>query len=601
MAITPLRKCLTAQTDDWADPQVLAWYGLSVLTAAYYGYLVLQTSFAGDYVIQDDARQHVFWMLRFVDASLLPNDLMADYFQSNAPVGYTLLYRTIAALGLHPFVFNKLLPVGLSLLTTHYCFRFSLQLLPVPAAAFISTLLLNQTLWMRDDIVSGTPRAFVYPLLLAFLVYLNGRAFWPCMGVLALQPLFYPHCALLSAGILVIQLWQVKEGKLGLVQDPQRYRFSAVGLGILVSLLAPYALEKSAFGPLISAAKARTMPEFAPGGRAAYFNDQPLFFWFGDRAGFIPTPVFTPPLLALSLGFPWLWGRSRSSAMSRLRSRAAILQPLVLSSFGLYFAAHLLLFRLHLPSRYTTHSLRIFFALTAGFTLWFIITALLRFWEVPGPDCWAAKIFSGAVLSLLIGLLLGYSALTQSFPVTANRYGRVPEMYEFLRQTPNDTTVASLTRETSNLHAFAQRSPLISPELGLPYHTGYYEQFRTRVGDLIDAQYSDNLEAVQDFIRRYDINFWLLDDKSFSPDFLADNKWFNQHQPEAQAAIAQLSDREAAPILEQAKTDCTVFETTLQGKALARLSERDAERLWLLDASCLLNLQQAAFSSGYFR
>ena len=37
MAIVPLRKCLTAQTDDWADPQVLAWYGLSVLTAAYYG------------------------------------------------------------------------------------------------------------------------------------------------------------------------------------------------------------------------------------------------------------------------------------------------------------------------------------------------------------------------------------------------------------------------------------------------------------------------------------------------------------------------------------------------------------------------------------
>ena len=53
--------------------------------------------------MQDDARQHVFWMQRFIDSELFPHDLIADYFQSVAPTGYTTLYRIAAALGSIPF------------------------------------------------------------------------------------------------------------------------------------------------------------------------------------------------------------------------------------------------------------------------------------------------------------------------------------------------------------------------------------------------------------------------------------------------------------------------------------------------------------------
>ena len=38
-------------------------------------------------VVQDDARQHVFWMQRLVDPTLLQDDLFADYFASQAPAG----------------------------------------------------------------------------------------------------------------------------------------------------------------------------------------------------------------------------------------------------------------------------------------------------------------------------------------------------------------------------------------------------------------------------------------------------------------------------------------------------------------------------------
>ncbi|MEM6836433.1 MAG: hypothetical protein AAF609_06225 [Cyanobacteria bacterium P01_C01_bin.120] len=587
--LTSLHKFLLAPGNRWSDPRVVFWYGLSILFAIYYGYLALQTSFAGDYVIQDDARQHVFWMLRFVEPGAFPNDFMADYYQANAPVGYTWLYRTAANLGIHPYVFNKLLPPILGLLGTHYCFRLSLQIMPLPAAAFTSTLMLNQSLWMRDDLLSGTPRAFLYVLLLAFLVYVNQRSLIACLIVLVLQPLLYPVSGLMSAVFLAVRLVRLKQGRLRLTQNRQDYLISGLGLAVLVVLLAPYALESSPFGPMITPAEARTMPEFWPGGRSSYFTHNPIKFWFGDRTGLVPTPVLTPPTMIFSLLFPWLWWRSKSAWMSMIRANAAILQQLVVTSFLLYFATHLLLFKLYLPSRYTHHSLRILFALTASFSIWLVCDWLLKIVERSGQSrqTLIKKGLATGGISLIAIALLGYSETLENFPglYNSSRRGLVPELYEFFDNTPPDTIIASLTKETSNLHAFTQRSPLISPELGLPYHTGYYQQFRTRVGDLINAQYSDDWGQIRAFIDQYSVDFWLLDDRVFTADWLRQNGWLNQHLPEAQQAIARVEQAPDSLVLKQAKATCTVLETTPEAIAAVKLS--DAQRFWLLDARCL--------------
>jgi len=64
----------------------LFWLTLSFTFAILYSFLALQEAFSSEYVIQDDARQHVFWTRRFLDSNLFPNDLIADYFQSVAPL-----------------------------------------------------------------------------------------------------------------------------------------------------------------------------------------------------------------------------------------------------------------------------------------------------------------------------------------------------------------------------------------------------------------------------------------------------------------------------------------------------------------------------------
>ena len=137
------------------------WLGLTLAFALGYGLLALSQALNGDYVVQDDARQHVFWMARFLDSTLFPNDVIADYFQSVAPVGYQVVYRLAAWLGLSPLLFHKFLPLGLTLITAGLCFRVSLSLFALPSAAFCSSIVLGQGLGVADEIVSGTPQAVI--------------------------------------------------------------------------------------------------------------------------------------------------------------------------------------------------------------------------------------------------------------------------------------------------------------------------------------------------------------------------------------------------------------------------------------------------------
>ncbi|HBK62411.1 MAG TPA: hypothetical protein DD000_02490, partial [Cyanobacteria bacterium UBA11166] len=74
-------------------------------------------------------------------------DLIADYFHSSAPLGYTTLYRIFGIIGIDPILVSKLLPIILGIIVTGYGFGLLMEILPVPAAGFIYTWLLNQELW----------------------------------------------------------------------------------------------------------------------------------------------------------------------------------------------------------------------------------------------------------------------------------------------------------------------------------------------------------------------------------------------------------------------------------------------------------------------
>lgn len=561
--------------------QIIFWLALSLTWAAIYSILGLQQAFASDYVVQDDARHHVFWMRRFLDSELLPNDLIADYFQSIAPWGYTLFYKFFATIGIDPIFLSKVLPIILGMIATVYGFGICFQLLPVPLAGFIGTLLLNQNLWFKDDLSSGTPRAFLYPIFLAFLYYLLKRSCIPSLIVLALLGVFYPQYLLICIGLLLLQLCSWDNGRLRFSSQRRDYLFYGAGIGLALFMILPYVLNSSEFGPVVTAAEARAMPEFWPGGRTKFFTDHFSDYWFcGGRTGmfprewcqlgFPPPQIFLGVLLPIVLRFP-----SRFPLAKRVSHQVKLLGQLLVVSFGFFFLAHALLFKLYLPSRYTEHGWRIVMAIAAGIALTVVLDAIFPTRPKPSSSRsrpWQKQGVAIGFTVLISAFIILYPTLEDEFPDVAYEVGEVPRLYQFFAQQPKDSLIASVSREANFLPTFSQRSVLVSKEYAIPLLVGYYQQIRQRVVDLLVAQYSTNEADVQAFIQKYGVDFWLLDRSAFTPNYLASDSWLQQYQPVATEALTTLQQGKI-PVVETMMEHCKVFQT---------------EEVVVLEANCIL-------------
>lgn len=549
MLLTRLHKFLTAPTKQFNSSMVF-WFSLSLTFAAVYGLLGLQIAFSSEYVVQDDARQHLFWMRRFLDPQLFHNDLLADYFQSVAPWGYSKLYQLFAAVGIDPIVLSKFLPIVLGLITTAYCFGVCLQLLPVPIAGFIASLLLNQNMWLGDDLVSATPRAFVYPLFVAFLYYVLRSQTLPCAIAIALSGLFYPPLLFLEAGVLFLRLWRWR-GWLPFISSD--YLFGATGLGVALLVMLPYAFSSSQFDPIVTRTQAIAMPEFQRGGRIPFFDDDFWDFWLYGRdsgmlrQGFQPLVSWAGVLLPILLKFP-----SRFPLVKQIANIKLLLQ-IALASICMFFTAHILLYKVFAPSRYTRYSLRIVMIIAAGIAIAIILDALWLWVRKHN-----ARLFIGLSLTSLLGAILLYPAF-EEFPKTNYIVGKRPELYQFFQKQPKDIIIASISRKVDDIPPFSQRAILFGWEYANPYHLGYYSQIRQRATDLIRAQYSQDIKLIQNFIQKYQVDFLLLDKNAFTPQYMDTNDWFRQWQPIAKEVLVQIN-RGITPALANV-TSCAVFET----------------------------------------
>ena len=554
----------------------LFWLSLGLVFSLIYSLIALEKGFDGLYKVQDDARQHVFWMSRFIDPQLFPHDLIADYFQSIAPLGYKSVYRIAAIFGIDPLIFNKFVPGILGIIMTGYCFAVSLKLLPIPFGAFVATLLFNQNIWMQAGLISGTARAFAYPLFFIFLYYLIERSLWGVCLAILLAAWFYPSLVLIYAGMLFLQLWRIDGYVPRLCGNRQIYLFNSISLAVAFLGLIPYALATSEYAPITTVEQARSLPEFFAGGRADFFyDDDPWEFWFNaSRSGIklssalVPQLAYGGLLLPLLLKFPHKFTLSQ-----KINPAISCLKDVLIVSFGLFFAAHALIFRLHLPSRYTSRSLKVVVILAASMTLMLILEAVLR-WAIDNQSQFKIKpIIALTTVAIFFSALIGYPATRNSFIKTSYQRGRHPQLYQFLQQQPKDILVASLTGQADLIPSFTQRSVLVSREYAVPYHLGYYQPFRQRVMDLIEAQYTMDLQIVKDFIHRYQIDFWLIEQSSFTPEYLEQNRWLKDHQPVTNTAIETLKQSNTSAIA-LLQNNCSVFQdeqyTVLSSKCILK-------------------------------
>ena len=546
---------------------------ISLLTALFYGCIDLQTAFSGDWIIQDDARQHVFWLARYVDPELFPNDLIADYFQSVAPLGYTSFYRVGIANRIDPFTLSKLIPIPLRIISAYYFFVWCRTIFPVPSGCLTATLLMNHSLWLKNDIISATPRAFLHPFFLAFLYYFNQQALIPCLISLIGLSLFYPQMVFVAWGMLLLKLIHWRNFLPRISPQKKDRNFALAGLMVGILVLLPYALKTSDYAPVITRAEALTMAEFQDGGRSEFFKDTIWEYIFcRGRAVMISPTAFRPLILVTSLFLPFLIKNyQKFPLVKKITPHFNSISKLLLASFAMYVLAHLFLFKLHLPSRYTGNSLRIVVNLCGGIVISTSIDFGWRYCKKRYSSGKSKVLVTTAIIAIAI---VAYTNFFNPYSFPDYKVGSYPQLYKYLQQQPKNIVVASLSREADYIPSFSQRSVLVSQEYAIPYQLGYYKPFKNRVQALIQAQYSLDLAEVQAFIKQHNITHWLIEDHSFDAKYVADNDWLKGYKKEREKALSNLKSNQT-PTLLLNKNTCTAFTT---GKLI------------VIDAKCLLSI-----------
>lgn len=493
-------------------PVASRWRWLSLIIPLYYG---LCTWFYASQpnVVQDDARQHVAFWGQLIDPARFALDPIADYFQAVAPIGYRALYGGLAQLGIEPLSLAQVLPIGLGIITSLYIFEISVHFLPVPLNGLLSVLILNQQLWMDDSLCSGTPRAFVYPIFAAFLYYYLRQNLILCLTTLALQGLFFPQLVLVQLGVLLLRCLRWIDRRLRLSRSSFDYRLAIGGIITAVIVLSPYLLDSSV-GAAITLDQMRPMPEYGLHGRNEYFGVNFWQFWLLGNSG-LRIPWF-PSLSLLGFGLPLLLtasGRSRWPMAHAVRSSVVLLGQGLVASLLLFGCAHGLLLKLHFPSRYTYHTLRLGLALAAAMVITIGLAAIWQQWHqriqtVRLSSRQIGQAGLGITLALIVTLVPALPPLFYQFQGWVS--GADPLLYDYLATQP-PSLIASILPEANNLPALAQQSTLTGREFALPHHPRYYQLFQQRTIDALRLLYSSDPDEVVRLIDRYGVDFLLIE------------------------------------------------------------------------------------------
>ena len=545
------------------------WFAASFIAPLYFGLISFFHANAFQYIVQDDARLHIVWLQRLTDPALFPNDTIADYFGIIQPAGFKRLYQLAASLGIEALTLAKVLPLLLAIASTAYLFWVAIALLPIPACGFLTTLLLNQNIWIRDDLISAAPRAFVYPIFSAFLYYLVKKSKIGQIISLILLGLFYPQMMMVAVSLLTLRLIRWRDRQPRLSRNPQDYAFWLIAIALTGTLLLTFSHQVAAqVGELTALEEMQSLPEFYSDGRGEYFGVPFLSFWFDGSSG-LRLPLF-PPVILLGVLLPLVTWQTKTKSLftlaSQITAQTWIVFQLLVCAIALFLLAHLIFPTLYLPSRYTFYSTRFVLILACGLMLtlvscdWWIwiVKQKKRVRDWNWLDFIGVQASSILAIAILITpaipfLFLGGQGWVVAQPI---------HIFEHIANSPKDSLVASLVTDINdNIPAFSQRSVLTGREFALPYHRDFYAEMRERAEGLVRSQYTPDPLVLKSFIDTYGLDIWIIDKDFTSPGYLDRQPWLlnSSMRPSVEAARSQLLQG-VEPAIVSTLSDCSTFE-----------------------------------------
>jgi len=499
-------------------PATTSWTDLSlvvILSSGIFIYAHFQ-SLTRVWIINDDVRQQIFWMQQWLDPQLFSGDLLAAYARAYVTWGVKGLYW-LASPVLDPITFSKWLP-GLLFVFLAWCFFRIGYCLGSRRLAWFTVGVYWLMPFFLDNLSGGLARAFAAPLLAWFcLCWLEARPWGLCLALL-LQALFIPYIFLVAAGATVLAWLAGRWAQGSFPSFPHWTHVVLAALGAVVVLLMNQQFNAAGFGPLVSAAEMTNRPEFTSQGRFAIVPVPSIFWELVSPWEFIPPFAELGVIVGILICVLLLVLVVRGARLLDWQVLKSRLQPfgyLLLASLFFYILARVFLLKLFVPDRYLIYTLNLCYVL--GLALCLDAATRVRPWPRWLP------VAAVALVAVLAGLRLQDVGLKD--------FSAYRPLYAALARTPKSALIAGHPNLMDNVPTFAKRPALATFELAHPWSKGYWEQLRPRLEDLFTAYYADDPQVVRDFCRKYNISFLVVDDRHFTPEFLAGGRFlvpFNQ-------------------------------------------------------------------------
>ncbi len=471
--------------------------------------------FASPFVVNDDVRQQLFWMARWLDPALYPPDLLNQYASAYVPAGVKALYfAAVAGLGLDPLLVSKLVTGGLFLVTALAFFGLGAALEGRTLGFFAASMAWLMPFFLKN-ISGGLSRGFAAPLLALFLLAWMRRNGRGMAAVLLAQAVCIPYIAILSAGCACLDALLARLTDRPPAPFPTRPWHALVLLATAVLVWSlEHGMAASGFGPLADRKTLSLGPEFSAAGRLELwplphpffdlvywpFEGIGLFLDIGLWSGIVSLVVLAPVVVYGARRTPWreLAPKIRPAAM------------LLAGSLTLYVLARAIALRLFVPDRYISYTINLLYALGLAVVLRHALSGAL------------ARRF-GPPLLLLLAVAVGAVRLTDA---SLYDYRADAPLYAAVRALPKDARIAGNPELLDTILTFGRRNVLASFELAHPWSLGYWAAFMPRLAHQVEAYYAKDPATVLEFARVYGITHMVVREADYTPKALGDHPLF---------------------------------------------------------------------------
>jgi len=491
---------------DWKATAGAALLTLGVYLAAHGG------GFSNFFRINEDVRQQVYWMQRWLDPGLYPDHWLTEYARQYTSWGVRALYRA-GALFLHPFWFGKVVAGLLFTILGGTLFAVGRTLRDRRLAWG-----LLGTFWLMPvflhNIAGGLARAFAAPLLALFLLSWMGRRARLMGLILVLEALLIPYVFLLCGTALVLGRLG---GVIGFTPPPPflnrtRHWVLLLASGVLVFAFNR-SMEAAGFGPLASLEQMFGHAEYTALGRYHVVPAPSVLYEILCRplesiAPFEECGAYGGILGVIGIA-ALLFHGGRRADWRVPRGRAQALGSLALASLLLFFAARILLVELFIPSRYLEYSVALGWCLVLAICS----TALWRrgFGRTGGPLLVAACAVLGTMRLHNQGLC---------------DYSGYRPVYEAVQELPRDVLIAGHPFLMDNVQTFGGRKAFLTYELSHPWSVGLWARQKPMLEEFFGAYYAADPRIVEAFCLEYGVDYMLVQERDFTPGFLKRSRAF---------------------------------------------------------------------------